>query len=78
MHVCGFGLWTKVCGITITMTLTDRVTTRCERDSFFIVHCHSRKGHTHVMCCFERIRVPVHPFWVHVDQPHHYCGKWIF
>src|SRR5690554_1338912 len=70
LYVSGLRLGAKGRGIAITMGFTNGVATGCQCRGFFVVHRHTGEGFTHLLGGFQRIRLTVHAFRVHVDQAH--------
>src|SRR5262249_48342152 len=52
------------------VALAERVTADDQCDRLLVVHRHASKGLTDVPGGGERVRAPVRPLWVHIDQTH--------
>ena len=48
-----------------------------QRDRFFVVHRHARKGLADISGGGERIRIAIWPLWVHIDQTHLHGREWV-
>ena len=70
LNICRFRISTEYACVTIAVTFAYGMSARCEGNGFLIVHRHTRKGNAHIMRGFEWIRLTIHTFRVHVDQPH--------
>src|SRR5690554_216272 len=77
-YISCFRLGAKGTGVTVTVTLTNRVATGRQGCSFFIVHRHAGEGYAYLLTGFDRIRLAVHAFRVYIDQAHLNRGKRVF
>ena len=64
-------------GFVCAVTFTKGVTSRNKRDRLGVIHGHSTKGLTNIMCGKSRIRVSVWSLRIHIDQSHLYGSKWV-
>ena len=78
LHIRTFRRGTEIGRAAVAMCFTHGVATSGQRDRFLIVHRHAGKGHAHILCGFERIRLAIHAFWVDVNQAHHDRRQRIF
>ena len=68
--VCAFGGRPKVFGASITVRLTNGVTTGGQCNGLFVVHGHAGKGFANLSRGLQRVRVVVNALRVHVDETH--------
>ena len=60
------------------MSFTKGMSTRDERNGFFIIHRHTAKGFANIMRGSKRIRITVRPLRIHGKQSHLYGSQRIF
>jgi len=73
-----FRFWSHMGRRTGAVALAEGMAAGNQRDGFFIVHSHARKGFAHVTAGGDRIGIAVRAFGVHIDQPHLHGRQRIF
>ena len=71
-----FRLWPNLCGVAGTVSFAKRVTTSHQRNGFFVVHRHTRKGIPDIIGRGKRIGPAIWSLGIHIDQAHlHSCER---